>query len=132
MSYPTVTLEGVSLTRAQMALPGIQPVGQRVLDTYSTRESASEGPRRVIVPSRFHESNYDIEFTCTLITDADYETLKTAFEAAQTSVSLVAGATTYTCQWAKDGFQPTPIPISSDGDNTLRRVKIKLHVLASA
>lgn len=128
MPYPGVTLAGVSLTRAQAPLPYPQPFGKVPREEFTTRDSSTEGARRVWVPHRFHQSFKDIEFNCTITDTDDFDTLNTSFENAHNTVTLIVGGTTYTCLWAEDGFQPERVNINTD----YRRVRIKLHVLASA
>lgn len=125
----TVTLAGVSLTAAQQPLPVPVPLGAGpAIEQHITRESASQGARRVSVPRRYHESWDDIEFTCAITSDADMTTLLTSYRARQTPVTYIYGATTWTCLWAQGGLQVTRFNFSL----THYRITVRLHVLGSA
>ena len=125
----TATLAGVTLTGAQQPLPIPLPLGDGPpVEQHITRESASQGARRVSVPRRYHESWDDIEINCVITTDADMDTLETSYRARQTVVSYVYAGTTWSCLWAQGGLKVTRFNISL----THYRCVIKLHVLGSA
>jgi len=123
----TVTLAGVALSGAQQPLPVPVPLGAGPpVEQHITRESSSEGPRRVLVPRRYHTSWDDIEFTCVVTSDANLSTIETAYRNRHSTVAYVYGGVTWTCAWAQGGLEVTRFNISL----THYTLRIKLHVLA--
>lgn len=120
-----VTLAGVVLKGAQQPLPVPVPSGSGPpLQTFITRESASEGARRVTVAARYHLSWDDIVLTFTVNNDADFATLDASWRAKQTAVSYVYSGTTWTCLW--ESFEVTRFNISLSHYT----IRAKLRVLA--
>ena len=129
MAWPTVTLAGVSLSGAQQPKVIPTPKGKQPRKNFTTRESASEGPRRVPIPFRYHETHDDIKLEFTLNNDADYTTLNTSWEAKHQTVDLVVGSTTHTCLWVD--FDPERIAITEYATEPYRRCKVHLQRLSS-
>lgn len=120
-----VTLAGVVLKGAQQPLPIPVPLGAGPQpEQHVTMESASEGPRRVLVPVRYHVSWDDIRISFTVNNDTDFATLETSWRNKHTPVSYVYNGTTWTCAWAE--FEVTRFNISL----THYTCRALLHVLA--
>lgn len=120
-----VTLAGVVLKGAQQPLPIPVPSGQGPpLQTFVTRESASEGARRVTVAARYHLSWDDILINFTVNNDTDFNTLDTSWRAKHSTVAYIYGGTTWTCAW--ESFEVTRFNISLNHYT----IRAKLRVLA--
>ena len=127
MAAVSVTLAGVTLSGAQQPLPIPVPLGEGPPDQeFITRESASEGPRRVATPIRYHVSWDDIDINCTVTNDTDLATLETSYRNRHSTLAYVYNGTTWTCRWPQGGLQVVRFNISLH-HYTLR---IKLKVLS--